>query len=32
VEGHVNRLKNIKRQVYGRADLVLLRARVLGRA
>jgi transposase len=29
VEGHVNRLKTIKRQMYGRAGLVLLRARVL---
>jgi transposase len=29
VEGHVNRLKTIKRQMYGRASLPLLRARVL---
>ena len=29
VEGHVNRLKTIKRQMYGRAELPLLRARVL---
>jgi transposase len=29
VEGHVNRLKTIKRQMYGRAGLPLLRARVL---
>jgi len=29
VEGHVNRLKLIKRQMYGRAGLDLLRARVL---
>ena len=29
VEGHVNRLKVIKRQMYGRAGLRLLRARVL---
>jgi transposase len=29
VEGHVNRLKTIKRQLYGRAGFVLLRARVL---
>jgi transposase len=29
VEGHVNRLKTIKRQMYGRAGFVLLRARVL---
>ena len=29
VEGHVNRLKVIKRQMYGRAGLALLRARVL---
>src|SRR5262249_8006610 len=27
VEGHVNRLKTIKRQMYGRAGFVLLRAR-----
>lgn len=32
VEGHVNRLKMIKRQMYGRAGLVLLRARVLNAA
>jgi transposase len=30
VEGHVNRLKTIKRQMYGRAGFVLLRARVVG--
>jgi transposase len=30
VEGHVNRVKLIKRQGYGRAALPLLRARVLG--
>jgi transposase len=29
VEGHINRLKTIKRQMYGRAGLALLRARVL---
>jgi transposase len=29
VEGHVNRLKTIKRQMYGRAGFALLRARVL---
>lgn len=29
VEGQVNRLKTIKRQMYGRAGLLLLRARVL---
>ena len=29
VEGHVNRLKTIKRQMYGRAGFVLLKARVL---
>jgi len=29
VEGQVNRLKTIKRQMYGRAGLALLRARVL---
>jgi transposase len=27
--GHINRLKTIKRQMYGRASLPLLRARVL---
>jgi transposase len=32
VEGHVNRLKTIKRQMYGRAGFVLLRARVLNGA
>lgn len=31
-EGHVNRLKMLKRQMYGRANLDLLRARVLYRA
>ena len=29
VEGHVNRLKTVKRQMYGRAGFVLLRARLL---
>lgn len=29
VEGQVNRLKLIKRQMYGRANLDLLKARVL---
>lgn len=29
VEGHVNRLKTIKRQMYGRSGLVLLKARVV---
>jgi transposase len=29
VEGHVNRLKTIKRQMYGRAEFALLRARVM---
>ena len=29
VEGHVNRLKTIKRRMYGRAGFVLLRARVV---
>ena len=29
VEGQVNRLKTIKRQIYGRAGFELLRARVL---
>jgi transposase len=29
VEGQVNRLKTIKRQMYGRGKLDLLRARVL---
>ncbi len=32
VEGQVNRLKTLKRQMYGRAKLDLLRARVLYRA
>jgi transposase len=32
VEGHVKRLKTIKRQMYGRAGFVLLRARVLNAA
>ena len=32
VEGHVNRLKTIKRQMYGRAGFELLRARVLSAA
>ncbi len=31
VEGHVNRLKLLKRQMYGRAKFALLRARVLSR-
>ena len=29
VEGHINRLKTIKRQMYGRAGIELLRARLL---
>ena len=29
VEGHINRIKMIKRQMYGRANLDLLRKRVL---
>jgi transposase len=29
VEGHINRLKTLKRQMYGRADFELLRAGVL---
>jgi transposase len=29
VEGQINRLKTIKRQMYGRAGFQLLRARVL---
>ena len=32
VEGHVNRLKVIKRQMYGRAGFKLLRARVMNAA
>jgi transposase len=32
VEGHVNRLKTIKRQMYGRAGFILLRARVVNAA
>lgn len=32
VEGHVNRLKAIKRQMYGRAGFELLRARVMNAA
>jgi transposase len=32
VEGHVNRLKTIKRQMYGRAGMKLLRARVLNKS
>jgi transposase len=32
VEGHVNRLKSIKRQMYGRAGFALLKARVLNAA
>ena len=31
VEGHVNRLKMIKRQMYGRAGFMLLKARVVSR-
>ena len=31
VEGHINRLKTFKRQMYGRAGFELLRARVLSR-
>jgi len=29
VEGHINRLKTLKRQMYGRAGVELLRARLL---
>ena len=29
VEGHINRLKAVKRQMYGRAGFELLRSRVL---
>jgi hypothetical protein len=29
VEGHVNRMKMIKRQMYGRANVDLLRRRIL---
>ena len=29
VEGHANRIKMLKRQMYGRANFDLLRARVL---
>jgi transposase len=29
VEGHINRLKIVKRQMYGRAGFILLRARIL---
>ncbi len=29
VEGHVNRLKTVKRQMYGRAGFILLKARVV---
>lgn len=32
VEGHVNRLKTIKRQMFGRAGFALLKARVLNAA
>jgi transposase len=32
VEGQINRLKTVKRQMYGRAGFVLLRARVLNAA
>jgi transposase len=31
VEGHINRLKMIKGQMYGRAGFVLLRARTIRR-
>jgi len=31
VEGHINRLKTLKRQMYGRAGFKLLRQRVLNR-
>jgi len=31
VEGHVNRLKTLKRQMYGKAGFALLRQRVLHR-
>jgi transposase len=31
VEGHVNRLKTIKRQMYGRAGFALLKARIVNR-
>ena len=31
-EGHITRLKLVKRQMYGRAKLDLLRARLLGAA
>lgn len=31
VEGHVNRLKTLKRQMYGKAGFTLLRQRVLHR-
>ena len=29
VEGHVNRIKMLKRQMFGRANLDLLRSRIL---
>jgi transposase len=32
VEGHINRLKTVKRQMYGRAGFDLLRARILSAA
>jgi transposase len=32
VEGHINRLKTVKRQMYGRAGFVLLRARLVNAA
>lgn len=32
VEGHVNRLKTLKRQMYGKAGFALLRQRVLHRS
>jgi transposase len=32
VEGHINRLKLLKRQMYGRAGFALLRQRMLSQA
>jgi transposase len=32
VEGHVNRVKTLKRAMYGRASFELLRARILTQA
>jgi transposase len=32
VEGHINRLKTLKRQMYGRAGFELLQARLLSMA